>query len=140
MQCFQECDQRSGLRRTQILPIGRHIAAALDHLPYELVLGEPHRNAVQSGPSLPAGVPKRMAVAALLDLEDESTLPLKRSSASQPSLRYGITAPSVHVRTPGRETREMGESSKCDGDHHHRQHSDWPAPPALFSFARKKWE
>jgi len=39
MQRCEECDQCGGLRRTQILPICGHIAASLDHLADELVLG-----------------------------------------------------------------------------------------------------
>ena len=39
MQRSEKCDQRGRFRRTQILAIRRHVAAALDHLADELVLG-----------------------------------------------------------------------------------------------------
>ena len=57
MQGFEKCDECSGLRRTQVLPIRRHVAAALDHLADELVLREPHGNTVQAGPRCPPASP-----------------------------------------------------------------------------------
>ena len=78
MQCFEKRDECGRLRRTQILPICRHVAASLDHLADELVLRKSHRNAVQSRASLSATLPEGMAVATLLDLENERTLPLER--------------------------------------------------------------
>jgi hypothetical protein len=119
MQRLKKCHERRCLRRTQILPIRRHVAASLDHLADELVLREPHGNAVQSRTSLSAPLPKGMAVAALLALENERTLPLKRGCAMQKSLRHWITAPSVHVRTPGSESSEMRKCSQryCDQQH-----------------------
>ena len=77
MQRLQKCDERRGLRRTQVLSIGRHVAATLDHLADELVLREPYGNTVESRTSLSTLVAKRMAVAALLDLENERALPLE---------------------------------------------------------------
>src|SRR5713101_7097677 len=65
MQGLEKCDERSGLCRTQVLPIRRHVATSLDHLADELVLREPHRHTIQRWASLPAQLPKGMAVAAL---------------------------------------------------------------------------
>ena len=138
MQGLEKGYERGGFRWTQILSVRRHIAAALNHLPDELVLREPHGNAVQSRPSLPTAFSKGMAVAALLDLKDQSALPLKRSCAMKKSIRHGITAPCVHVRTPGRELGEMGKRSQRDRDQQHGQNRNRPALPALFSFAGKK--
>src|SRR5258708_12827883 len=111
MQRLEKCDERRRLRRTQILPIRRHVAASLDHLADELVLREPHGNTVQSRASLSAPLPKGMAVAALLALENEGTLPLKRGSAMQKSLRHWITAPTVHRRAPRTESTPMRKCS-----------------------------
>jgi hypothetical protein len=77
MQGFEKRDKRSGLRRTQILAVGRHIAASLDYLPNQLVLSQSHRDTIEHGPSLATQVSKRMAIAALFGLEDERTLPLE---------------------------------------------------------------
>src|SRR5580698_8300499 len=110
MQGLEESYERSGLCRTQVVPIGRHVAAALNHLPNELVLCQPYGNAVKGWPSLSTHVAKRVTVAALLDLEHERTLPLKCSRAMNVPVGYWIAAPSVHVRTPG---RELGQASKC---------------------------
>src|SRR6266478_2395068 len=136
----EKSDQGRGLRRTQILPICRHVSAALDHLADELVLRQSHGNAVQSRTTLSAALAKRMAVAALLDLENERTLTLKRSRAVQKFFWHWITAPSVHVRAPRRIASEMGECSQHYGDQQDRQNSDWPPAPTLFSFSRKEWQ
>ena len=81
MQSFKKRNQGSRLRRTQILSVSGHVAASLDHLSNQLILREPYGNAVERGSSLPAKVSERMAIAALLDLEDERALPLKRAPA-----------------------------------------------------------
>src|ERR1700741_3755810 len=83
MQGLEKRDQGSCFRWTQVLSVSRHVAASLDYLPDQLVLCQPHRDSVKCWPSFAAQVPKRMAVAALLDLEDQRTLPLKRSRAVQ---------------------------------------------------------
>src|SRR5258708_27122867 len=140
MQRFEECDERGGLRGTQILPICRHVAASLDHLADELVLRQSHRNAVQSWASLSAILPEGMAVATLLGLENERALPLERSRAMHKFLRHGVAAPGVHIRTPLRIASEMGECSQDYGDQQNRQNSDWPPAPTLFPFSRKKWQ
>src|SRR6267154_857347 len=79
-----------------------------------------------------------MAVAALLGLENERTLPLQRGRAMQKFVRYRITAPSTHVRAPRRIASEMGECSQDYGDQQNGQNSDRTSPPALFSFSRNK--
>src|SRR6266478_3500612 len=100
MQGFEKCDERGGLCGTQVLPVRRHVAASLDHLADELVLREPHGDAIQRRASLPAQLPEGVAVAALLDLKNKRALPLEGRCAMKKSLRHRITAPSVHVRTP----------------------------------------
>jgi hypothetical protein len=81
MQSFQKRDQGRGFRRTQILSVGGHVTASLDYLADQLVLRKSHGDAIERGPSLAAQVSESMAVAALLDLEDERALPLESSSA-----------------------------------------------------------
>src|SRR6267154_2244177 len=105
MQGLKKRDKRRGFCRTQVLPIRGHVAASLDHLADELVLREPHGDAIQRRASLPAQLPEGMAVAALLDLKHERALPLHGRCAMNKSLRHWITAPSVHVRTPRCESR-----------------------------------
>src|ERR1700751_3687183 len=81
-----------------------------------------------------------MAVATLLGLQNQRTLPLERGCAMQKSRWYGIATPRVHVRTPRRITSQMGECSEDYGDQQNRQNSDWPPAPTLFPFSRKKWQ
>src|SRR5689334_12082778 len=103
MQGLKKCDERGGLRWTQILSVGWHVAAALNHLADQLVLCQPYGHAVETGASLPALLSKGMAVSALLGLKHERALPLKCSCAMYESLRHRITTPGVHVRAPGGE-------------------------------------
>src|SRR5712691_9852476 len=65
MQSFKKCNQGSRLRRTQILSVGGHVAASLDHLSNQLILREAPGNAGERGSSLALLVPERMTVAAL---------------------------------------------------------------------------
>src|SRR5262245_15519838 len=74
MQRHEEIDERRRLGGAQVLAIGRHVAASLDHLADELVLGESHRHIVESGTTPSPRVTERMAVATLLRLEDEGAL------------------------------------------------------------------
>jgi hypothetical protein len=112
MQRLEERDQSGGFRRTQILPVGRHVAATLNHLPNELIMRQEDRYAVESGATLPALVVKRVAVVALLHLEYESTLPLKRGSVAQVLRWNWHRAPGVHHWTPGRVSRKVREGSQ----------------------------
>src|SRR5215469_2028298 len=104
MQGFEKCHQGCCFRWAQVVPIRRHVAASLNHLANQLVLGEPNSHAVQSRPPLPARFAQRMTVAALLELKNESTLPLKSRCSVQKPVRHGVTTPRIHVRTPGRES------------------------------------
>src|SRR5712675_1264328 len=81
-----------------------------------------------------------MAVTTLLALENQRTLSLKRGAAMQKFVRYGIAAPSVHVRTPRRIASKMGECSQDYGNQQNRQNSDRPPAPTLFPLSRKKWQ
>src|ERR1700678_1123435 len=47
MQGLEKADQRRHLGRGKILPIRRHVSAALQHLVHELVIGEPRGHTVQ---------------------------------------------------------------------------------------------
>jgi len=49
MQVSRNATKAVVLRRTQILSVGGHVAASLDHLSNQLILREPHRNAVERG-------------------------------------------------------------------------------------------
>src|SRR5580704_13815803 len=138
VQGFKESYERRSLCRTQVVPIGWHVAAALNHLPNELVLGQPHGNAVQGWPPFSTSVAKRVAVAALLDLKHQRTLPLKCSRAMNVPVGYRIAAPGVHVRTPGRELGHASKGAESDRGHQHGNNRNRPVLPAFFSFSRKK--
>src|ERR1700720_1109514 len=92
MQGLEECDQRCGLRRAQVLAVRRHVPAPLDHLPDELILRQSHRHSVQSRATLSALVAERMAVVALFHLEHKSALPLESRAAVEKFRRDRVTA------------------------------------------------
>src|SRR5580700_5978206 len=138
VQGFKKSYERRSLCRTQVVPIGWHVAAALNHLPDKLVLGQPHGNAVQGWPPLSTRVAKRVAVAALLDLKHQRTLPLQCSRAMNVLVGYRIAAPGVHVRTPGRELGHASKRAERDCDQQHSNNRNRAALPAFFSFSRKK--
>ena len=138
MEGFKERHERRSLSRTQIVSVGRHIAAALDHLPDELVTRKSHGDAIQGWSSLSAGIAEGMAVAALLDLKHQRTLALERGCAMYVSVGHWIAAPGVHVRTPRCELGEAGKRAERDRDHEHGDNCNGSALPALFPFSRNK--
>src|SRR5580658_6606184 len=134
MQGLEESDESSRLCRTQIVSIGGHVAAALNHLPDKLVLRQPHGNAVQRWSPLSARVAKRVAVAALLDLKHERALALECGRAMNVALGHRIAAPCTHMWTPGRELCHTSKRAESDRDQQHRNHRNGTALPAFFSF------
>ena len=51
MQSFKESYQSRRFRRTQVFPVGRHVAAALDYLSNKLILRKPESDTVERGPA-----------------------------------------------------------------------------------------
>jgi len=138
VQGLEESYERCRLRRTQVVPISRHVAAALNNLSNELVLRQAHCNAIQGWPPLSASVAKRVAVAALLDLKYKRTLPLKCSRAVNVPVGYRIAAPCVHVWTPGRELSHASKRAEGDCDQQHSDNRNWTALPTFFLLLRKE--
>src|SRR5207302_8829405 len=62
---LEERDESGRFRRAEVLPVRRHLAAALDDLPDQLILRQPDGDSVATGPALPAARVERMAVPAL---------------------------------------------------------------------------
>src|SRR5882757_9698097 len=140
MQSYQKRDQGGCFRRTQVVSVGRHVAASLNDLADQLVLRQSYGDAVECRPSLAARLSERMAIAALFGLKYESALAFQSSGAVKKLVGNRIATPRVHVRTPWRVPCEMRERAQDYGDQKNRQNSDWPAAPTLFSFSRKKWQ
>ena len=82
-QGHQEAHERLGLGRIERVAVGGHVAAALQHLANDLVLGHARGDGVECGAALPAGARERMAVAALLVLQHQRALALQRSAVAQ---------------------------------------------------------
>src|SRR3984885_1705317 len=132
--------ERRSLCGTQVVPIGRHVTAALNYLANELILRQTHGNAIQGWSPLSTRVAERVAVAALLDLKHERTLALKCSGAVNVAVGYWIAAPGVHVRTPWRELGHASKRAESDRDEQYGNYRNWTPLPAFFSFSRKKWQ
>ena len=98
MQRLQEPNQCRSLRRTKVLAIRRHVAAALQHLPNQLVLRETRCDKIQGRSTLSTDPGNRMAVAALLRLKDDSAL-----SFEQPQLRQHTQIARAEIRPTVRD-------------------------------------
>src|SRR5260370_23192366 len=112
MQGFEKGNERCRFRRIQVFSVGRHVAASLDHLTDELVLREPHGNAVQSRTSFSATISQTMAVAALLHLKYARALPLKLGCAMQKFSRHVLPTPRDPVRPAGIDSGTMRDRSR----------------------------
>jgi hypothetical protein len=82
MKGLEKCDESSGLRRIQILPIGGHISATLQDLPHELIRCQPDGNRIESRAALAANFANGVAVVALLGLKYERSLDFERSASA----------------------------------------------------------
>src|SRR6266852_2722209 len=138
VQCFQECHQRGCFRRTEVFPVGRHISPALDHLTNKLIFCKAESNRVQRRPAMASFVIQRMTVVTLFGLKNECTMALQCRPAPQQFSRNRLAAPGIHHRTPGRVLTQVCQSAEGYCDQQNREHSNWPALPALLAFTRYK--
>ena len=83
MQRLKKRNQGCGFRRIQAVPVSRHVAAALQDLADQLILGETRRDGIQCRTSFAAFFAERVTVVALLALEDERPLTFECSPARQ---------------------------------------------------------
>src|SRR5882762_1242621 len=140
MQRLEERDQRGGLRRAEVLSVGRHVAAALDYLADQLVLCERDGDSIEGRPALSSLAVERMAVVALLELKNERAMSLQGGPALQVLLWDWLAAPGIHHRTPGRVRGEMREASERHSDEQDGEDGDGPALPAFLAFSREEGE
>ena len=77
MKRFEEGDEGGGFGRAEIFAVGRHVAAALNHLANELVFGLNDGDVVESRAALAAFVAERVTIVALLELKDDGALALE---------------------------------------------------------------
>ena len=127
--------QGGGLCRVERVAVGGHVSAALQDLADDLVFGHARGDGVECRAAHPADAADRVAVAALLVLEDERALAFERSAVLQIGLRNRIAGPRVHDRAPRRIHAEAREGAEGDGDDGNHEHGDGAARPVLFAFA-----
>src|SRR5215468_9881148 len=135
-QRLHEGDEGVHLGRRQILAVGGHVPATLEHLSHELVGGEPRRHAVEGGTALAAFSAQAVAVAALLVLDHERALELERRPPAKVLQGRRRSAPRLHLRRPRDEDAEAGQSGDDEHDQDHGEHGHGPALPALLPRAR----
>src|SRR5207245_11573298 len=95
VQRLEKPDQRVHFGRREVLAVGGHVAAALQHLPDQLIAREPRRNAIERGTARPAFTAQAVAVPALFVLHHERALQLERRPALHISNRRGERGPGV---------------------------------------------
>jgi hypothetical protein len=81
VQRLEKRNQRRRLCWIQIVPVGRHVAASLQHLANQLISRQSRRHGIQAGTALAASAAKRMAVAALFGLENDRAFAFERRPA-----------------------------------------------------------
>src|SRR6266850_5228871 len=135
MERLQEGDERGGLGGREVLSVGGHVAPALDHLADELIARQSDRDFVERRTALATAVAEGVAVAALLDLEDQRSLALQGRPVREELVRDRLAAPRLHREAPGRVQAQARERGPAYGDEHDRHHGEGPAPDALLSFA-----
>ena len=77
MQSAHEGRQRGDFRRTQVLAVSRHVAAALNHLAHQLIPGQACGDTIEHWSAQPSFATYAVAVDALLIVENQSALPLE---------------------------------------------------------------
>ena len=140
IQRIEERYESCRLCGAQIISVSRHVAAPLNHLTDELVLGEAHMNLIERRAAFSPGIAERMAVATLLLLKDKGTVTLQSRAAFQVLRWDRQIAPCIHDRTPGWMYCSVSQGAQCHGDQKDGKDSDWPALPALLTLAGKEWE
>src|SRR5258708_1068115 len=138
MEGLKERDKGRGLWGTQVISVRRHIAAPLNHLPDELILGELHSRLIERRTALSTGFAERVAVAALFGLKNQGSLPLQRASADEILSGDGLAAPGVHDRAPRRVLAQMGQSSQPHRNEQHPEHGYRPTLPTLLALSSEE--
>src|SRR4051812_27854700 len=97
-----------------------------------MIAGQPDCDCVESRPSLTADFAERGAVMALLRLEDQRSLDLKRRVSAHEFRGDRRAGPSVHDGTPWCVARHIGERAERHSNQQNRQYRDWAPLPALL--------
>ena len=138
MEGLKKTHQRGCLSWRKRTAIRRHVSAAQQHLPVELIFCQASRHFIQRRPALAAAPTKLMAVAALLLLQNVRSLPLQRRATLQQFWRHLRATPRIHLRTPRRIRAQIREYSPTHRDKHHRDHRNRSSPPALLPYSGNK--
>ena len=131
----EERDDRRHLGGAEVLPVGGHVAAALENLAHQLIVRQARRDVVQRGTALPALATERVTVPALLALQQQRALQLERRAVAHVLDRHRRGAPRLHVRRPGGGYPQPGERREGQEDERDPDDGHGPAQPALLARA-----
>src|SRR5580765_7529945 len=92
---LQECHQRGRFRWRKVLPVRRHVTAALQHLPDQLVWRQPNRHGIETWAALAALAAETVAVAALFRLKHDCALTFECGTTLKIFRRHRHAAPGV---------------------------------------------
>ena len=136
MERLEERDERRRLRRREVRAVRRHVASALQDLAEELVLRQPRRDVVERRAAPAPGVAERVAVAALLVLEDERALAHDGAPALEVLRGHRQGAPRVHDRRPRRRAAVVRQRRPAENGEDDDEDRDRAPAPALLPHAR----
>src|SRR5262249_28665264 len=126
--------------RAQVLAVSRHVASPLDHLPGELIAGQPSCDSIESGPPQSAAAADAMTIPALLVLQHQRPLSLERRSSFDKFDWRCLSVPCRHLCRPRRKRAKIVQCPKSQKNDKNREYRHWPAASALFTSARYEGE
>src|SRR5215813_58170 len=119
------------LFRRQVPAKRRHVAAALNYLPDQLVAGKTRGHTIQRWAAQAAFATQAVAIPALLILQHQRALQLQRRTSVHILHRCGNAAPGFHVGTPRGECSQVRQRTECQQHENHPQHGHGP-PASAF--------
>src|SRR4030095_14344431 len=137
-QRLHESNESCDLLRRQILAKRGHVAAALKHLPDQLVAGQTSSHTIQCRAAQAALAAQAVAIPALLVLQYQRALQLQRRTAVHILHRCGNAAPGFHVGTPRGECPQVRQGTECQEHENPPQYGHGPPPGTLFPGVRNK--
>src|SRR3984957_10295509 len=135
MKRVQECDERGHFGWRERSAVRRHVAAALNHLPNDLIFGEMRGDAIECGAAHTAKSAECVAIVALLGLEDERALAFEWCVTVDQAIGNFVGGPRSHVRTPRCVRAEMRERRQANSNNQQRKHANRTAIPTFFAEA-----
>src|SRR5262249_17151447 len=137
-QRLHESDESRYLLRRQVPAKRRHVAAALNHLPDQLVAGEASGHTIQRWAAQTTFAPRAATLPPLLVSHHQRTLQLQRRTSAHRLDGRGIAAPGFHVGRPRGVCPQVSQGTDYQEHENHSQHGHGPPASAFLTGIRKK--